>query len=70
MITGVRGSGKTVMLTDIAKHFRENEGWIVMDLSPERDFPVFLLMTGLYENSFPCRRKQGDTRLLFRFCVQ
>jgi ribosomal protein L20A (L18A) len=37
MITGVRGSGKTVMLTDIAKHFRENEDWIVVDLSPERD---------------------------------
>jgi primosomal protein N' len=37
MITGVRGSGKTVMLTDIAKHFRENKDWIVVDLSPERD---------------------------------
>jgi ribosomal protein L20A (L18A) len=37
MITGVRGAGKTVMLTEIAKHFREIEGWIVVDLSPERD---------------------------------
>jgi hypothetical protein len=37
MITGVRGSGKTVMLTDIAKYFRENEDWIVVDLSAERD---------------------------------
>jgi ribosomal protein L20A (L18A) len=25
------------MLTHIAKHFRENEDWIVVDLSPERD---------------------------------
>jgi hypothetical protein len=37
MITGVRGSGKTVMLTDIAKYFRKLEDWIVIDLSPERN---------------------------------
>lgn len=37
MITGVRGSGKTVLLTDIAKHFRKEADWIVVDLSPERD---------------------------------
>lgn len=37
MITGVRGSGKTVMLTDIAKHFRKEKDWVVVDLSPERD---------------------------------
>ena len=37
MITGVRGSGKTVLLTDIAKHFRREKDWIVVDLSPERD---------------------------------
>lgn len=37
MITGVRGSGKTVMLTDIAKHFRKEKDWIVVDLIPERD---------------------------------
>lgn len=37
MITGVRGSGKTVMLTDIAKHFRREKDWVVVDLSPERD---------------------------------
>lgn len=37
MITGVRGAGKTVMLTDIAKYFRKEKDWIVVDLSPERD---------------------------------
>lgn len=31
MITGVRGSAKTVMLTDIAKHFRKEKDWIVVD---------------------------------------
>ena len=28
MITGVWGSGKTVMLTDISKHFRKDKDWI------------------------------------------
>lgn len=37
MITGVRGSGKTVMLTEITKKIRSYDDWIVMDLSPERD---------------------------------
>ena len=37
MITGVRGSGKTVSLTTIANEFREDKNWIVVDLSPERD---------------------------------
>lgn len=37
MITGVRGSGKTVLLTEIAKHFANRPDWIVIDLTPERD---------------------------------
>ena len=37
MITGVRGSGKTSFMTDIADFFNEKEQWIVIDLNPERD---------------------------------
>lgn len=37
MITGVRGSGKTVALTTIANEFRKEKNWIIVDLSPERD---------------------------------
>ena len=37
MITGVRGSGKTVLLTEIAKRMEESEEWIVVDLVPVRD---------------------------------
>jgi len=37
MITGVRGSGKTVSLTTVANEFRDDKNWIVVDLSPERD---------------------------------
>lgn len=37
MITGIRGSGKTVMMTSIAKHFKNDKSWIVLDLSPDID---------------------------------
>lgn len=37
MLTGVRGSGKTVLMTTIANMMREDEGWIVLELNPERD---------------------------------
>ena len=37
MITGVRGSGKTVMMTNIASELRKSEGWIVVELNPTRD---------------------------------
>ena len=37
MLTGVRGSGKTVALTTIANQLRSNTNWIVIDLNPDRD---------------------------------
>ena len=37
MITGVRGSGKTVMMTNIAGEMRKNKDWIVLELNPTRD---------------------------------
>lgn len=37
MITGVRGSGKTVMMTSCAKTLEAQGGFIVIELSPERD---------------------------------
>ena len=37
MLTGVRGSGKTVLMTTIANMLREGEAWIVLELNPERD---------------------------------
>ena len=35
MLTGVRGSGKTVMMTTISKHFSKEDDWIVIDLTPD-----------------------------------
>lgn len=37
MITGVRGSGKTVYMTDVCKKLRQNKDWIVIEVSPEND---------------------------------
>ena len=37
MITGVRGSGKTVFMTDIKKFFKAMDDWAVVELSTERD---------------------------------
>lgn len=37
MITGVRGSGKTVLMTDVARYLKEEEDWAVIELNPETD---------------------------------
>lgn len=37
MITGVRGSGKTVLMTEISNEIKKNKDWITVELSPERD---------------------------------
>ena len=43
MVAGVRGSGKTVFLTDIMNIFRKQKDWIVLQLNPERDLLQALL---------------------------
>ena len=37
MLTGVRGSGKTVMMTEISAEIKKDKKWIVTEISPERD---------------------------------
>ena len=37
MLTGVRGSGKTVMLTTVSNIMQEEGDWIVIELNPVRD---------------------------------
>ena len=37
MITGVRGSGKTVMMTEICNVLRNRKDWTVLELNPEKD---------------------------------
>ena len=37
MITGVRGQGKTVLLSSIANQLSQKKDWVVVNLNPERD---------------------------------
>ena len=37
LIEGIRGSGKTVLMTTVAKMLNENEEWIVINLNPTMD---------------------------------
>ena len=37
IITGVRGSGKTVFMTSVCKRFQAEKDWIVMELNPDRN---------------------------------
>lgn len=61
MITGVRGSGKTVLMTR-ASHIIENDkDWIVVDLNSERD-----LLASFYaelERGFSLKKILEDTKL-------
>lgn len=50
MITGVRGTGKTVLLSKLTKEFENNKDWIVVDLNPERDM-LNSLASQIYNNS-------------------
>ncbi|MBQ9015132.1 MAG: ATP-binding protein [Firmicutes bacterium] len=42
IITGVRGSGKTVLMTEVSKKIARQKDWITIELNPERD-----MLTGL-----------------------
>ncbi|MBQ7565208.1 MAG: hypothetical protein IJT16_14625 [Lachnospiraceae bacterium] len=44
LITGVRGCGKTVMMTDISNKLSAKEDWIAVELNPERDMLYWLTL--------------------------
>lgn len=48
MLTGVEGSGKTVLMSAIANHLSESDDWIVVELNPTRDL-LKSLASKLYE---------------------
>lgn len=37
LITGIRGSGKTVFMTEVADRLKSRPGWIVINLNPQRE---------------------------------
>lgn len=54
MVTGVRGSGKTVFMNDIKKIFSAKKDWIVIELSTERD-----MLTGLVAKLYSKNKLSG-----------
>lgn len=50
LITGIRGSGKTVLLRSVAKVLDEKKNWIVADLNPQGNF-ISPLAERLYEEN-------------------
>ena len=49
LMMGVRGSGKTVLMSSIANNFRKNKEWIVVSLNPTRDL-LEMFAASLYED--------------------
>lgn len=49
-ITGVRGAGKTVLMSEISNILRNQEDWIVVDLNSSADL-LYTLLAKLYSNS-------------------
>lgn len=50
LITGARGSGKTVLMTEVSARLRRRDNWVVVELNPERDMLLSLAAD-------PCRRQ-------------
>lgn len=49
IITGVRGTGKTVMMSEIAQKLRKKDNWIVLELNPATDL-LQSMLSKLYSN--------------------
>ena len=65
IITGVRGSGKTVFMNDIAKKIGKMKDWIVVELNPERDMLEALVSKLTSENTFARIFKEAKINLSF-----
>lgn len=50
IISGVRGSGKTVLLTNVSKTIEKKKDWIVVDVNPNREI-LEQIASGIYENA-------------------
>ena len=65
MITGIRGSGKTVLLTDIRNRLEKDDDWIVLELNPEKD--LLLGMASRLTNHRQCAEIFRDAKINLSF---
>ena len=60
IITGVRGTGKTVMLSHVAQHFDQLNDWVTIELISQSDM-LDQLSSSLYDSSLAHRIIDGKT---------
>lgn len=65
MITGPRGSGKTVFMTELAHKLKDDAKWIVVELNPERDLLQSLAAKLSSENALSRIFQQAQINLSF-----
>ena len=65
LITGIRGSGKTVFMTDIQNRFRKESDWVVTELNPEKDLLIALASKLSSENELAALFKTAKINLSF-----
>ena len=70
MITGVRGSGKTVFMTELAQELRKRDDWMVVELSTSQDLLLNLAQILYNENQLVKLLKNGGGFSLLGFGVQ
>lgn len=65
IITGIRGSGKTVLMTEISKAISDYPDWIVIELNPERDLLATLASKLSSENTLAAIFQEAKINLSF-----
>ena len=65
VITGIRGSGKTVFMTEIAKQIQKRGDWTVFELNPEKDLLNRLAAKLNSEDAFVSIFKNAKINLSF-----
>ncbi len=65
MITGVRGVGKTVFMTEVARRIKSHENWISVELNPEKDLLTSLASKLSSENELARIFKNAQINLSF-----
>ena len=65
MVTGIRGSGKTVFMTETARKIASQKDWISVELNPERDLLTSLAAKLSSENELARLFQSAEINLSF-----
>lgn len=66
VLTGVRGCGKTILLSSFRSYYRQRPGWIVVDLVPYKDMLELFAATLYQEGKFKKLFLKGDFSFSFQ----